>query len=60
MFAESGQFIKNITNKHLKNPRTVSVGRDGHLIVCDSGDKTIKVLSPDGAELFQSFSAPDW
>ena len=59
VFAESGQFIKHITNKHLKDPRTLSVGRDGHLIVCDCGDKTIKVLSPDGAELFQSFSAPD-
>ena len=59
VFAESGEFIKHITNKHLKDPYTVSVGRDGHLIVCDCGDKTIKVLSPDGAELFQSFSAPD-
>ena len=35
VFAESGQFIKHITNKHLKNPWTVSVGRDGHLIMCD-------------------------
>ena len=59
VFAESGQFIKHITNKHLKDPTTLSVGRDGHLIVCDFGDKTIKVLSPDGTELFQSFSAPD-
>ena len=59
VFSESGQFIKHITNKHLKNPIRVSVGRDGHLIVCDSSDKTIKVLSPDGKELLQSFSAPD-
>ena len=59
VFAESGQFIKHITNKHLKDPRRLSVGWDGHLIVCDVGDKTIKVLSPDGTELFQSFSAPD-
>ena len=59
VFAESGEFIKHITNKHLKDPIGVSVGRDGHLIVCDGGDKTIKVLSPDGTELFQSFSAPD-
>ena len=59
VFAESGQFIKHITNKHLKDPIRVSVGRDGHLIVCDLGDKTIKVLSPDGTELFQYFSAPD-
>ena len=59
VFAESGEFIKHITNKHLKNPIEVSVGRDGHLIVCDFCDKTIKVLSPDGTKLFQSFSAPD-
>ena len=59
VFAESGEFIKHITNKHLKDPVEVSVGRDGHLIVCVWGDKTIKVLSPDGTELLQSFSAPD-
>ena len=59
VFAESGQFIKHITNKHLKDPSTVSVGRDGHLIVCNWGDKTIKVLSPDRTGLLQSFSAPD-
>ena len=59
VFAESGEFIKHITNKHLKDPIRVSVGRDGHLIVCDWGDKTIKVLSLDGTELFQSFAAPD-
>ena len=59
VFPESGQFIKHITNKHLKGPCRVSVRRDGHLIVCDLGDKTIKVLSPDGTELLQSFAAPD-
>ena len=59
VIAENGQFIKHITNKHLKDPWRVSVGRDGHLIVCDSGDKTIKVLSHDGMELLQSFTAPD-
>ena len=59
VFAESGKFIKHISNKVLKNPGRVSVGRDGHLIVCDLGDKTIKVLSPDGMELLQSFAAPD-
>ena len=59
VFAESGQFIKHITNKHVEDPSRVSVGRDGHLIVCDFGDETINVLFPDGTELFQSFSAPD-
>ena len=61
VFAESGLFIKHIINKHLKDPWRVSVGRDGHLIVYDWGDKTIKALSADGTELFQSFTAPcDW
>ena len=32
---------------------------DGRMVVCDSGDKSVKVLSPDGTELSQSFSAPD-
>ena len=59
VFAESGQFIKHITNKHLKVPSTVSVGWDDHLIVCDWGDKTIKVLSLDGTELYQSFAPSD-
>ena len=36
----------------------MSVTTDGHMIVCDWGDKSVKVLSPDGTELLQSFSAP--
>ena len=58
LFTEHGQFIKHI-RQHLINPVRVSVTTDGHLIVCDLGDNLVKVLSPDGTELLQSFSAPD-
>ena len=58
LFTEHGQFIKHI-GQHLINPIRVSVTTDGHMIVCDYGDKSVKVLSPDGTELLQSFSAPD-
>ena len=58
LFTEHGQFIKHIS-QHLINPYNVSVRTDGHMIVCDWGDKSVKVLSPDGTELLQSFSAPD-
>ena len=58
LFTEHGQFIKHIS-QHLIDPHRVSVRTDGHMIVCDCGDKSVKVLSPDGTELLQSFSAPD-
>ena len=57
VFTERGQFIKHIT-QHLIDPRSVFVRTDGHMIVCDGGDKTINVLSPDGTELQQSIRAP--
>ena len=59
LFNDSGQFIKHITNKDLKVIMYVSVARDGRMIVCDWGDKTVKVLSPDGTEMLTSFSAPN-
>ncbi|KAL9984431.1 hypothetical protein ACROYT_G006720 [Oculina patagonica] len=58
-FAESGHFVENITNEHLNNPRFLTVACDGRLVVSDWGNKSIKVLSSDGKELIQSFSAPD-
>ena len=57
-FTECGQFIKNISNKHLINPGDMTITCDGRMLVCDDGDNKVKVLSPDGAELMQSFSAP--
>ncbi|KAL9984430.1 hypothetical protein ACROYT_G006719 [Oculina patagonica] len=59
VFTESCQFIKHITNDRLKSPWALSIARNDCMIVCDSGDKAVKVLSPDGAEVLQSFSAPD-
>ena len=58
LFTEHGQFIKHIS-QHLINPQSVSVRTDGHLIVRDLGDRSVKVLSPDGTELLQSFSDPE-
>ena len=58
LFTEHGQFIKHIS-QHLINPFSVSVTTDGHLIVCNMGDMSVKVLSPDGTELVQSLFAPD-
>ena len=58
LFTERGDFITHIT-EHLINPRTVSVGTDGQLLVCDHGDKSVKFLSPDGTQLIQTVSAPD-
>ncbi len=54
------QFIEHFSD-HLITPVRVFVKTDGdgHVIVCDQGDQKIKVLSPDGAELLQSFSGPD-
>ena len=59
LFTEGGQFIKHINDKHLKTPINISVGSDGRIITCDLWDGQIKVLSPDGNDLLQSFSAPD-
>ena len=58
LFTEHGQFIKHIS-QHLIDLLRVSVRTDGDMIVTNFGDKSVKVLSPDGTELLQSFSAPD-
>ena len=42
----------------MKTPWYISVGSDGRIIICDYDDKTIKVLSPDGKDILQSFRAP--
>ena len=57
LFTEKGKFIKAI-GQHLSFPRSVSVRDDGHMIVCDWADNSVKVLSPDGTELEQSFKGP--
>ncbi|XP_068675931.1 E3 ubiquitin-protein ligase TRIM71-like [Montipora foliosa] len=59
VFSEDGHFIKHINDKHLDKPRHLSITSDGRIIITDWSDKKIKVLSPDGNDLLQSFSAPD-
>ena len=58
-FSESGQFIKKITSKHLNQPQSFTIACDGRMLVCNHGDSTVKVLSPDGTDLLQSFSFSD-
>ena len=58
LYTEGGQIIRYIGDEHLKIPWYISVGSDGRIITCDRDDKTINVLSPDGKNLLQSFSAP--
>ena len=58
-FNENGQFLNSITNKHLNDPFKLIITCDDHMVVSDRGDMSIKVLSPDGTELVQSFSASD-
>ncbi|XP_068727008.1 E3 ubiquitin-protein ligase TRIM71-like [Montipora capricornis] len=59
VFSEEGHFIKHINDKHLLKPLRHSIASDGRIIITDGGDNKIKVLSPDGNVLLQSFSAPD-
>ena len=59
LFSEEGHFIKHINDKHVDKPRRLSIASDGRIIITDYGDNKIKVLSPDGNDLLQSFSAPD-
>ena len=59
LFGEEGQFIKYINDKHLVQPEYLSIANDGRVIITDHGDRKIKVLSPDGNDLLQSFSTPD-
>ena len=60
VFTARGEFINRFSD-HLVRPLSVFVKTedDGQVIVSDVGDKKIKVLSPDGKDLLQSFSPPD-
>lgn len=59
VYSETGNLISSTVNEHLINPSSLSIGYDNHLILCDKGDKKIKVLSSDGTEMLRSFSALD-
>ena len=57
LFTEHGNFVR-VIGQRLISPLSVSVRDDGHMIVCDSGDNSVKILSPDGTGLVQSFKGP--
>ena len=59
LFTESGTFIRQFSPVNLKRPSGLSVTTDGRVTVCDREDNAVKVLSPDGEELLQSFNAPN-
>ena len=58
LIEESGKSIKEIGQGYLTWPMAVSVSHDGSIIVCDWGNSSVNVLSPDGTKLLQSFSDP--
>ena len=58
-FDESYNLATNVSNKYLKQPGRLTIAGDGRLMVCDCGDKTLKVLSPDGSQLLLTISDPD-
>ena len=55
---KSGKSIKEIGQGYLTWPMAVSVSHDGSIIVCDRGNSSVNVLSPDGTKLLKSFSLP--
>ena len=58
-FDERRQLVSKITNKRLIEPSRLTVARDGRMVVCDGGDKTVKVLSPDGTQLLLTIRDPN-
>ena len=54
---EEGIFVRHFM-KHTNDPRSISVARDGRVIVCDNSDAQVKVLSPNGEDLLQCFGDP--
>ena len=60
VYSAHGKAIR-IFSKHVIQPLSVFVKTEGNgqVVVCDAGDQTIKVISPDGRDLLQSFSPPE-
>ena len=52
---------RKFTIKHLKSPQHLTIERtcDRRMVVCDKGDRTVKVLSSDGSQLLLTISDPD-
>ena len=59
LFTESGQFIKHINDEHFKTPVHLTIGFDGRIMAYDWENNEIRVISPDGSQLLQSFRASD-
>ena len=53
LFEESGKFIKCFGDGFVSSPNTVSVTRDGHVIVCHLNSNEVTVLSTDGNTLLR-------
>ena len=58
-FDESYHLVRNLSNKYLNYPSRLTIAGDGRLMVCDWGDSTVKVLSPNGSQLLLTISDPD-
>ena len=58
-FDKSYQFVKLVTNEHIKSPHCLTIAGDGRMMVCDSYDDTVKVLSSDGTQLLLTITDPD-
>ena len=58
-FDERRELASKITNKRLIEPSRLTIARDGRMVVCDGGDKTVKVLSPDGTQLLLTIRDPN-
>ena len=58
---EKSAVRRKITIKHLKSPEHLTIERtcDRRMVVCDKGDRTVKVLSSDGSQLLLTISNPD-
>ena len=55
VFTERGHYMTDIS-KHVLRPRSVSVRKDGNLLLCNGCG--VEVLSPDGTKLIQTIKAP--
>lgn len=58
LFNSEGEFMHTIGafrgDKHLKNPRGIAVDTEGHLLVADSGDKCVHIISSDGQNILHT------
>ena len=60
LFTESGQFIKHVNDEHFQTPYHVFVASDDRIGTCDWANNEIRIISPDGSRLLQSFHASDF